>query len=47
MATPLTMAEEAELLDYLPQYVRRLVKAGSVRSERAAQIWLVDAVVVD
>lgn len=41
MDRPLTVSEAAERLDYHPDHLRRLLRAGTVKGERAGLVWLI------
>jgi excisionase family DNA binding protein len=42
MDRPLTAKEAAAALDYHPDHLRRLLRAGTVKGERAGLVWLID-----
>ena len=42
MDRPYTVQEAAERLDYHPDHLRRLLRAGRVEGERIGQVWLID-----
>jgi len=41
MERPLTVKEAAERLEYHPDHLRRLVRAGTVQGERVGLVWLI------
>jgi excisionase family DNA binding protein len=48
MSAKLTVKEAAELLEYHPNHVRRLLRSGVLRGEKVADmIWLIDRVEVE
>jgi excisionase family DNA binding protein len=42
MKRPLTVQEAAKQLEYHPDHLRRLLRAGKVSGERIGQVWLID-----
>jgi excisionase family DNA binding protein len=42
MERPLTVQEAAEMLEYHPDHLRRLLRAGRAKGERIGQVWLID-----
>jgi len=42
MDRPLTVKQAAELLDYQPDHLRRLLRAGTLKGERFSQVWMID-----
>ena len=42
MKRPLTVQEAAKQLEYHPDHLRRLLRAGKVHGERIGQVWLID-----
>ena len=47
MDRPLTVPEAAKLLDYHPDHLGRLLRAGRVKGERVGGRWLIDPAEVD
>jgi excisionase family DNA binding protein len=41
MKRPLTVHEAAKELGYHPDHMRRLVRAGTVKAEKAGLVWLI------
>ena len=42
MDRPLTVPEAAEILDYHPGHLSRLLRAGKVKGERVGGRWMID-----
>lgn len=42
MDRPLTVKQAAELLDYHPDHLRRLLRSGTMKGERFSQVWMID-----
>lgn len=47
MDRPLTVKEAAKQLGYHPDHVRRLIRAGTLKAERAGLVWLIPLSEVD
>lgn len=47
MERPLTVPEAAKLLDYHPDHLGRLLRAGTVKGERVGGRWLIPRQEVD
>ena len=47
MERPLSVQEAAKKLGYHPDHLRRLLRAGTVESERLGQVWLIDPAEVE
>ena len=47
MNRPLTVPEAAEQLDYHPDHLRRLLRAGTVNAERVGGRWMIDTAEVE
>lgn len=41
MDRPLTVKQAAEMLDYHPDHLRRLLRAGTMKGERFSQVWMI------
>jgi excisionase family DNA binding protein len=42
MSDTLTTDEAAEILGYHPDYVRRLLRAGTIKAKQFNRVWMID-----